>query len=111
MSKLYSCRLEQLGAYVPERVNSTRLKERLLSQLPDLREYNDISAALQFAQDYDYDAEVTHLAKAATFVRKEMLTKQQHFNGSFESDCHHQAVPKSLLALANMILEGLKIKN
>ena len=110
MSKLYSCRLEQLGAYVPERVNSTRLKERLLSQLPDLREYNegrevklafssDISAALQFAQDYDYDAEAIHLAKAATFVRKEMLTKQQHLNGSFESDCHHQAVPKSLLAL------------
>ena len=64
LSKLYSFRLEQLGAYVPERVNSTRLKERLLSQLPDLREYNegrevklalssDISAALQFAQDYD----------------------------------------------------------
>ena len=122
MSKLYSSRLEQLGAYVPERVNSTRLKERLLSQLPDLREYNegrgvklafssDISAALQFAQNYDYDAEAIHLAKAATFVRKEMLTKQQHFNGSFESDCHHQAVPKSLLALVNMILEGPNIKN
>jgi len=117
LSKLCSSRLEQLGAYVPERVNSTRLKERLLSQLPDLREYNegrevklafssDISAALQFAQDYDYDAEAIHLTKAATFVRKEMLTKQQHFNRSYESDCHHQAVPKSLLALVNMILEG-----
>ena len=117
LSKPYSSRLEQLGAYVPERVNSTRLKERLLSQLSDLREYNKgrelklafssyISAALQFAQDYDYDAEAIHLAKAATFVRKEMLTKQQHFNGSFESDYHHQAVPKSLSALVNMILEG-----
>ena len=41
LSKLYSSRLEQLGAYVPERVNSTRLKERLLSQLPDLREYSE----------------------------------------------------------------------
>ena len=40
-----------------------------------------------------------------------MLTKQQHFNGSFETDCHHQAVPKSLLALVNMILEGPNIKN
>ena len=40
LSKLYSARLEQLGAYVPERVNSTQLKERLLSQRPDLREYN-----------------------------------------------------------------------
>ena len=122
MSKLYYCRLEQLGAYLPERVNSTRLNERLLSQLPDLSEYNegrevkvafssDISAALQFPQDYDYDAEAIHRAKAATFVRKEMLTKQQHFNGSFESDCHHQAVPKSLLALVNMTLKGPNIKN
>ena len=107
LSKRYSSRLEQLGAYVPERVNSTPPKERLLSQLPDLHEYNegrevklafsnDISAALQFAQDYDYDEEAIHVAKAATFVKKEMLTKQQHLNGSFESDCHHQAVPKSL---------------
>ena len=70
-----------------------------------------VQLALQFAQDYDYDAEAIHLAKAATFVRKEMLTKQQHFNGSFKSDCHHQAVPKSLLALVNMILEGPNIKN
>ena len=103
-------------------MNSTRLKERLLSQLPDPREYSegrgvklafsgDIIAALQFAQDYDYDAEAIYLAKAATFVRKEMLTKQQYFNGSVESDCHHQAVPKSLLALVNMILEGPNIKN
>ena len=37
LSKLYSSRLEQLGAYVPERVNSTWLMERLLSQLPDFR--------------------------------------------------------------------------
>ena len=117
LSKRYSSRLEQLGAYVPERVNSTRPKERLLSQLPDLHEYNegrevklafssDISAALQFAQDYYYDEEAIHVAKAATFVRKEMLTKKRHFNGSFESDCHHQAV---LLALVNMILEGPNI--
>ena len=41
LSKLYSSRLEQLGASVPERVSSTRVKERLLSQLPDLREYNE----------------------------------------------------------------------
>lgn len=71
----------------------------------------EIIAALQFAQDYDYDAEAIHLAIAAIFVRKEMLTKQQHFNGSVESDCHHQAVPKSLLALVDMILEGPNIKN
>ena len=60
-----------------------------------------VQLALQFAQDYDYDAEAIHLAGAATFVRKEMLTKQQHFN----------VVPKFLLALVDMILEGPNIKN
>ena len=72
-----------------ERVNSTRLKERLLAQLPDLCEYSDgkgvrlafssdFSKALKFARDFDYDSEAIDLAKAAT-CRKELLTKQRTF--------------------------------
>lgn len=64
MTKLYSSKLEGHGAHVPECVNSTRLKDHLLSHLPDLHECNDgkevklafsseICAALQFAQDHD----------------------------------------------------------
>ena len=119
--KLYSARLEELGAHVPERINSTRLKERLESVIPDLKSYNEgkevrlafsrnISAALQLAQCHDFDAEAVHLAKTATFIRRELLRDQPQFNGSFEPDCQHQAVPASLLALVNMILEGASIK-
>jgi hypothetical protein len=89
--KLYASRLQQLGAYVPDRVNSTRLKERLLSQVHDLRAYNegkevmfafaeDIGAALQFARENSYVAEAMHLARAAKYVRQEMLKKQEHLS-------------------------------
>ena len=59
LAKMYSCLLEQLGGHVPRRVNSTRLKDRLLAQIPDLGAYTegkevklafsgDIGAALHF---------------------------------------------------------------
>ena len=38
LAKLYKSRLSQLNARVPDRINSTRLKERLLLQLPHLKE-------------------------------------------------------------------------
>ena len=120
--KMYSCLLEQLGGHVPGRVNSTRLKDRLLAQIPELGAYNegkevklafsgDIGAALHFAQSHDYDTEAMHLAKAAMLVRKELLDKKQCFNGTFDTDCQRSAVPHLLLALVNMILEGPSVMN
>ena len=117
LAKIYPHLLEQLGANVPSRVNSTRLKDRLLAQIPKLGAYtegkeiklafsSDIGAALQFAQTHDYDTEAMHLAKAAMLVRKELLAKKQTFNGTFDTHCQRSAVPDLLLALVNMILEG-----
>lgn len=122
LAKMYSSLLEQLGTLVPGRVNSTRLKDRLLAQIPELCAYtegkevklvfsSDIGAALQFAQTHDYDTEAMHLAKAAILVRKELLAKKQCFNGTFDTDGQRSAVPDLLLALVNMILEGPIVKN
>jgi hypothetical protein len=41
LTKLYSGRLKELGADLPERINSTRLKDRLQSLIPDLKSYSD----------------------------------------------------------------------
>ena len=41
LAKMYSCLLEQLGGHVPCRVNSTRLKDRLLAQIPELGAYTE----------------------------------------------------------------------
>ena len=41
LAKIYSSSLEQLGALVPSRINSTRLKDRLLAQIPELCAYTE----------------------------------------------------------------------
>lgn len=41
VAKTYSRLLEQLGANVPSRVNSIRLKDRLLTQIPELGAYTE----------------------------------------------------------------------
>lgn len=122
LAKLYSSRLEKLGVEVTGRVNSTRLKERLLTQFPELHAFtdgkdvklamsSDIGTAMAFVHDNNSDTAAMCLAKAATIVRKEMFMKTQAFDGTFTPDCQQQAVPDSLLALVNMILEGPNISN
>ena len=48
-------------------------------------------------------------AKTARIVRREMLVKKQHFDGTFEPECQCNSVPDTLLALVNMILDGTNI--
>ena len=118
--KLYQCRLQQLDEQVPDRVNSTQLKERLLSQMPDLKAYKegkevliafemDVGAVLLTALEQN-DSNAMILAKAAQIVRKDMLQKENVFNGSFNTDRQLEAVPESLGTLVNMILNGSNVK-
>ena len=84
IAKMYKVRLQQLGVTVDTRIHSTRLKNRLLSELPDLRSYSDgrntlltfqrnIGSALRKACNSDSDA--MYLVRAAQVVRKEMFDK------------------------------------
>src|SRR5207244_5773107 len=103
-----------------KRIHTTRLKNRLLVTLPDLRAYSqgrdtllsfekDIGPAIMNACYHDSDA--MHLMRAAQVVRKEMFESIFTFDGSFHANCQQDAVPPSLLALANMILDGANIKH
>jgi len=120
LAKLYSSRLEELGVSITSRVNASRLKDRILAQLPKLHAYNDgkevklafpgdIGTAMEFVHSTSYDAAAMHLAKAAQLVREDMIKKEQNFNGTFLSDCQKAAVPDSLLSQVSMILEGQNI--
>lgn len=62
LAKMYSSSLEQLGALVPDRINSTGLKDRLLAKTPELSTYTEgkevklafcrnIGAALNFSKN------------------------------------------------------------
>ena len=120
ITELYTERLKQLGLTVEARFHTTRLKNRLLSALPDLRPHShgrdillsfekDIGPALMMASHPDSDA--MHLMRAVQVVRKEIFDSKFCFDGAFQANCQQAAVPASLLALVNMILAGANIKH
>ena len=119
LTKLYHSRIEQLGIKLDTRVHSTRLKERL--EFPDMRTYNkgknvliafedDVGTSLAKACELDSDKGALHLACAAQIVRRHMFGEAKPFNG-FPERCHEESVPKLLLALVSMVLEGPSIKD
>uniref|UniRef100_UPI00358E6AEF uncharacterized protein n=1 Tax=Myxine glutinosa TaxID=7769 RepID=UPI00358E6AEF len=123
IAQLYKVRLEQLGLTVEKLIHTTRLKNRLLSVLPDLRAHSqgrdtllsfekDIGPALMMTCYHDtHDSDAMHLMRAAQVVRKEIFDSSFSFDGSFQANCKQEAVPPSLLALVNMILDGANIKH
>ena len=70
----------------------------------------DIGSALHKACEHDADSDDVHLARAANIVRRDMLKMKTAFSGSFDALCQEQSVPKSLLALVAMILNGPTIQ-
>ena len=123
LSRLYSSRIEQLGVNSDGRLHTSRLKDRLLAQIPQLEAYKqgrdvllafkeDVGLALQrVSYEESCDTEGLHLAKAANIVRRDMQELKHSFNGSFDKMCQENAVPSSLLCLINMILHGPNIQS
>ena len=119
LANLYAERLNQLG-FSTGKVNSTRLKERLLTVLPELRSYphgqdillayeKDISTLIHNTCKKDHDSDAMVLAKAAKLVCREIFGYPSKFNGSFDNECQRTAVPNVLVTLIRMILEGTNI--
>ena len=118
---LYATRLKQLGTREESRIHSTKLKERLLSYLPDMQAHkqgrnvvlianHDIGQALRKVCHHDADNDAVHLARAAKIVRSDMFKVKQNFDGSFGWTCQKDSVPASLLALVSMVLNGPNIQ-
>ena len=72
LAHLYMSRMEQLGVVSDTRVNTTRLKQRLLAHFPDLRAHTkgrdvflvfdeNIGAALGKACEQDSDSDAVHV--------------------------------------------------
>lgn len=121
LANLYKARMEQLGKPFDGRVHTTRLKERLLAEIPNLHAYGkgrdtvlafekDIGYALFQSCELDNDSDAVHLARAAKIVRRHIFEEERTFCG-FDSECEKKSVPSVLLALVNMILEGPNIKD
>ena len=108
--QLYTERLTELGVQVSGRVNSTRLKERLLAHVDGLHAYKqgrdillsfneDIGPTLKDACLDDCDDEAICLSKAAEIIRRHILEKHTNFNGTFDKRCQEESVPNSICSI------------
>ena len=123
--QLYNDRLRELGE--DDKVHSSRLKEKILSQIPNLSAHTSVhsqgqNVIIMFDRDVadlvqeermnrDYDMDAMYIAKAAEIVRLGMFRNSYSFDGSFSPDCQTNVIPTSLKALVDMILQGPSIKN
>ncbi|CAG2228693.1 unnamed protein product [Mytilus edulis] len=93
-----SCDETTSCADVSSRVNSSRLKDRIVSNFPDLDAYkqgrenilafkDDIGPALKRVCLEDFDNEYVNISKAATFVRKDIFASNSEFKGTFPKGC------------------------
>ena len=112
----YKQRLEQLGMKTPD-VNSTRLKEKLLAEIPELESHKKgrgfllafkKGAALSQASNY---SEAIILAKAAKILRGHMIDHKPTFAGTFHEGYVEYAIPSTLLQFVCMIEHGVDIKS
>ena len=103
-----------------ERTHSTRLKEKLLTQIPDLEAHkgkyeimlafkDDVGETLLDVKARDEKSDAVVLMRAANIVRKVIFQKQYKFTGSL-TDEHYDDKPAALTALAQMILGGTNIQ-
>lgn len=124
LTKMYKMRLMQLlgvdEQHMPD-VHTSRLRQRILAYFPYMtasmsgREYflaYDKAAGeamLQACKD-DQDEDALALLRVAKMVRKEMLQHKNTFNGDLDYESQHKSVPRSLLAIVNMLLYGANIE-
>lgn len=118
LNQMYITRLNELGAETSSRMHSTRLKERILANIPDMQAHkqgrdvylvftDDVGLALKKALDRNFDEEAIVLAKAAGIVRRDIMKHDNsEFAGEFTKDCQQQSVPQSLISLVRMIMTG-----
>ena len=103
------------------RIHSTYLKNCILANVPGLNSYKQgrevipsfddgVGHALRDACVDDADDEAICLAKVADIIRRDMFGLHTWFDGYFSRGCREDAVPKSLVALVSMIMDGLNIK-
>lgn len=117
LADLYQCRLQQFGIKLTSRINTTRLKNQLLAQFPNMRAQTcgkqvllvfdaDVGSALSAACQFSDVEDAWHLAKAAEIVRRHLFDMDLKFTGEFKPGCQKSSVPQNLLTLIQMILEG-----
>ena len=123
LKSLYCQRLQFYGASMEsiQKVHSSRLKEKILSLMPELGEHKqgrdviltfkgEAGAAIFQACYQNNEEDGMCLSKAARIIRKQAFSHQKPRRPTIFSDgCQEESVPLSLLNLVNMMIEGTSI--
>lgn len=115
---MFDKRLYQLNGESTS-IHSTRLKNMLMTKIPDLQAYmkgrdvlllfeKDVGPAISLACNYD---DTSNMAKTAEFVRAHMKEHKTKFKGPFTDEDIQNAVPRCLLELVRMIEHGPDIQS
>ena len=119
LRSMYQEKLEHLGAtndYV-SRVNVTRLKQRILKQIPGLCEQKsgkfvlltldgEVGEAIFEASLCTSQDDGVILCKAAKIIRKHLFLQEEVFDGNLSKERQKTSVPAHLIHLVGLILEG-----
>lgn len=118
LSKMYVSLLEQMGIEISERIHTTRLKERILEQCPDITAHKDgrevylvysgdLSAFIKTAKEKSHDDEAMVISRAAKIIRRDLLDMEKmKYSGTFDENCQENSVPQSLRYIVEMMMCG-----
>ena len=105
LGKMYNARLKEIDPTFSGKTNTTRLKERLQTLIPDLRAQpqgrevvlmfnTDMGKAIKYACAHSADEEAMDLMWAAKILRRDILAQDYSFDGHFEAGCEKKCCPK-----------------
>ena len=123
LKSLYCQRLQFYGASMEsiQKVHSSRLKEKILSLMPELGEHKqgrdviltfkgEAGAVIFHACYQNNEEDGMCLSKTTRIIRKQAFSHQKPKRpGVFSDGCQEESVPLSLLNLVNMMIEGTSI--
>jgi hypothetical protein len=121
LADLYQCRLQQFGIKLTSRINTTKLKNKLLAHFLNMRAqtcgkqvllvfHADIGSALNAACQFSDVEDAWHLAKSAEIVLRHLFDMDLKFIGEFKPGCQKSSVPQNLLTLIQMNQSTLRLK-
>ena len=120
LSKLHKTKVRELGGHTPNRIHTTKLKERLMLHIENLKEYqdsnnqcyipfdNDAGTVLKTFYKKSYDDEAFVLSEAAKIICRDVSLVDSTSDGNFTRNCQQHYLPQSVKLFVDNIVQGSK---
>ena len=121
LKQFYCSKIKQLGGQTSS-VHSTRLKNQVLANFPELKAHEegrdilivldeDVGRSIRQTSALESEAEAVILARAARILRRDILQhRNPPFEGSFPNGCQEKSVPSTLVSFFQWLLTILDLK-